>query len=1228
MSIFTSIRNFVTKPFKKALDWLLPEIDDNRGVLIQKEGTNNPYPVVYGEATVPAVKIFKLPHNESGGAKNEYLNLICVFCEGEVQNIEEIYFNDIASSQIPSERYYIEKFTGADDQVYSAELGSKVSTWKSTATLSGLCYAYVRLKINKDLDWWQGEPQIKARIKGRKVKDVRTNLIAYSTNPANILFDYLTNQRFAKGSVESELDIDTFKTAADYCDVGETYDVIRHEYEYDQESGTLLAFNPTTVTVTNARMSCNILLDTNKKVLDNVKELVSGCRGLLIPGENGFKFSIEKGGLPVYTFDDDNVVDGEFSSQGSDKNSYFNRVTVRYPSWQLNGQYDEVSWPEAESSVLSGFLTQDNNIPLEKSFDFPTINNAAEALQMAEVVCRRSRDARQVKFVGQPWTIVVETGDIVALNDSTHGWVNKAFRVIDKTLNLDASISFVVIEHQDAIYPWSINEVNEYYPDTSLAVPSDIAAPTGLAFVETPLDGFYQGEITWDDANDTLVNEYYLVVKQGESIVKTFEITDPIVKISTLPIGDYDLTLYARNSLYQSTGTPLSITITVAPATGADVISVFSTSQVFIEDDNEVVSPDAITLTVQTNSQETVVWSTEPEITLTGQGDSRSLAKADFGDNSIVTVTVSAGAITDKISVFKLKNGSSGLTGFLTNETHVVAADKDGNITGGLSGSGGSFVVFLGTKNVTGDCTFSKTGQSGLSSSISATTGVYSVSSVTANAGTVTFNANYNGIVLSKSYSVSKSIAGLDGEAGADGLPGEDGAPGSNGTNGQRGSQQFYREIIGEVWSNTEANAAITDDGLIPVIRDMVTLYNNSKGYSETRFYDGTSWLTIAQVVDGNLLVDGSVSAAKLIVDEIFAQAITATGSITGGTIQSGTSGTRAVMKSGTDPFAVYVGSDRVFGISDGQIFFDGQIAPGSIPNLDVFPEHIKNAIINTNVDLGAGSSGGNHTLTNQTLTTGTTTTKTLTVNPCNAEGATIGFTLIDGAQQVGGAVYTAPQWQVVIRRNNASGTIVYNQTFNGTAHSTNEGGGIIFNEFSLSATDSYLDTAHGKTEGQSLTYVFQITKLAGSATTPKATTLSLDQKRLGGGGGSALENIVDVAGGVSVSGNLLLSGNLIGQGDVGGFSDKRIKQDIVKIENPLEILSKIKGVTFRRKDLNLMPQAGVIAQDVKQAFPLAAGEVDGTLTVKHMPLIGLLIEAVNQQQQTINYLLQVEKNG
>ena len=91
----------------------------------------------------------------------------------------------------------------------------------------------------------------------------------------------------------------------------------------------------------------------------------------------------------------------------------------------------------------------------------------------------------------------------------------------------------------------------------------------------------------------------------------------------------------------------------------------------------------------------------------------------------------------------------------------------------------------------------------------------------------------------------------------------KDGAAGTNGANGvdgRRGSVDLY--VIGSAWSDSVANNAITTNtgSAIKYAGDKVTIYNNA-GFAQTKYWDGISAWTTGQIINGNVLVSGTVTS-------------------------------------------------------------------------------------------------------------------------------------------------------------------------------------------------------------------------------------------------------------------------------------------------------------------------------------------------------------------------------
>jgi len=109
--------------------------------------------------------------------------------------------------------------------------------------------------------------------------------------------------------------------------------------------------------------------------------------------------------------------------------------------------------------------------------------------------------------------------------------------------------------------------------------------------------------------------------------------------------------------------------------------------------------------------------------------------------------------------VFTGGNGTNAITGVLTNEVATVLADQSGNVDT-YTGTGGTFFVYDGItdKTTSGSVTYSVAASSGLTISINSS-GVYSITAITADLATATLRAVYGGVTIDKIYSVSKSKA-------------------------------------------------------------------------------------------------------------------------------------------------------------------------------------------------------------------------------------------------------------------------------------------------------------------------------------------------------------------------------------------------------------------------------------------------------------------------------------
>jgi hypothetical protein len=91
--------------------------------------------------------------------------------------------------------------------------------------------------------------------------------------------------------------------------------------------------------------------------------------------------------------------------------------------------------------------------------------------------------------------------------------------------------------------------------------------------------------------------------------------------------------------------------------------------------------------------------------------------------------------------------------------------------------------------------------------------------------------------------------------------------------------------------------------------------------------------------------------------------------------------------------------------------------------------------------------------------------------------------------------------------------------------------------------------------------------------------------------------------------------------GDVIAFSDERLKENVLTIENALEKTISLRGVSYIRKENN-QQSIGLIAQEVEKVIPEVVSEnSDGIKGVAYGNLVGILIEAIKELNAKIEKL-------
>ena len=221
------------------------------------------------------------------------------------------------------------------------------------------------------------------------------------------------------------------------------------------------------------KFESNSVLDTNQKVINNVKKLLNPMRSLFTYNNGVYKLKVEGTGTAFKTITEDNVVGGA-KVLGERKNNKYNRVIGTYVNPYKNWQNDTVSFPPADdSNVATAFkhatmLSADNNTLLEGNFAFPNVTNSYNAEALCEVILRRSRNQLQVQLTLTSEFLELEIGDIVAITYPSGGFNAKPFRVLGIEINEDLTVNAQLFEHQNNFYDFNTKNPIATIPDTVL----------------------------------------------------------------------------------------------------------------------------------------------------------------------------------------------------------------------------------------------------------------------------------------------------------------------------------------------------------------------------------------------------------------------------------------------------------------------------------------------------------------------------------------------------------------------------------------------------------------------------------------------------------------------------------------------------------------------------------------------------------------------------------------
>ena len=810
--------------------------------------------------------------------------------------------------------------TQTADPMLRASVGSQ---WTTAHKLNGITYIAASYEYDTKA-MFKSVPQLTVVVKGQKVYDPRfdstvtggsgsqrlatPSTYAWNDNAACCFLNYLTNDQYGKGLTASDLDLESFRVAAVLTDtlvdtpdfngsyssttwsasggttptnvitfanesqwskykLGDTLslkdsngnlvvnektisDIQRNVFygqsqqniiiiddeiddDYDDEGGTSL--------VKSKRFHCNGVIDTNKNVMDNAKELLGNMRGILNYVDGKYELLIEDTGSSEFTVTDDHIIDGISIDYGN-KDNRANKVVVEF----FNGAqgYEQDTATVYHNNSSSTYKNDDGGEELEVKVAAPHVVSPYVAWNMGKAVLERSRYQTSINFMATPELYKVNVGSIITVTYAGLGLSGKLFRIETMDLQANGLIAISAIEYID-IYTWQVPPVESVPPASDIPTGFELVVPTGLVLTDTSANN-PRAYLSWTANLNYPVDSYRVIVldSNSNSVINAI-VNSNYIYLDLLPVGTYNATVTAINSVGTESepSTPVyQFTIAKEPIATDDV------------QDNAITN-------VKVNDLSAVKINT---------------GELNLGTASGMAVKQAKSGYTDTTTGFWLGNdGGTPKFNIGTSANYLKFDGSNLDIAGEISADTGSIGGFtVGSTSLIA-------GANATRISLSTADGIHLGNNTFANAP---FRVALDGSVTATNATVTGTLTLTNVDGTTVVYSGGNLGVGTIG-GGNLGSSAIFPTTLRYERSNattapsdSEFNTAF---GRNPKANDIVVVSRTDTNAQVAYKHDGSSFSAISNYIDGDLIVDGSITTDQIAANTIVANNI-ASGTITG----------------------------------------------------------------------------------------------------------------------------------------------------------------------------------------------------------------------------------------------------------------------------------------------------------------------------------------------------------
>lgn len=353
--------------------------------------------------------------------------------------------------------------------------------------------------------------------------------LGWHTNPAWVLYDLLTNQRYglAKYAAEMSVNLQDFYEAGKWCD-----ELVQNQLNTGVEK----------------RYTMNLTVAENQTAWDYLQNIAGSFDGVIFDdGEGNVRLKVDRWTDPRVLFTPETINPEGFSYSFTDLTTRYNQITVSFNNKDRGWEQSRRKIPTDTQLPTDPYYLENGLVP----FDMVAVGciTESEALRRAKArILTSNNETTIVSFTTTRLGLVLDPLEIVYISDPTMGW-GVTGRV--------ESISGNVIQLRDEITVASYPTYTKMYiqTETGVGYHTDVV-------LQSPKQLLVVGDVNFLNDNHPENAQFSLALYElGQKEPKPFRIT------SIEPLDGYDLfritALEVYKAKYAVVGSDLDRVITI-----------------------------------------------------------------------------------------------------------------------------------------------------------------------------------------------------------------------------------------------------------------------------------------------------------------------------------------------------------------------------------------------------------------------------------------------------------------------------------------------------------------------------------------------------------------------------------------------------------------------------------------------------------------------------------------